>query len=113
MTLVVLASACGGAPNHPPRVTNGPTPTPKSVAPGGVVGIVLEVKDEDGDPITYSWVQVPAEPAGQFSDPHAREPTWTAPRVTEPMRFLLQVNVTDDEGAGLLGSTSSIQVLAP
>ncbi|WP_342378222.1 hypothetical protein NVS55_02605 [Myxococcus stipitatus] len=112
-TLVVLASACGGEPNHPPRVTNGPTPSPKTVAPGGVVEIVFEVKDQDGDPIVYNWVQVPAEPAGHFSDPHTRAPTWTAPEVAEPTRFMLQVNAMDDEGGGLLGTTPSILVRTP
>ncbi|WP_338871664.1 hypothetical protein [Myxococcus stipitatus] len=112
-TLVVLASGCGGAPNHPPRVTNGPTPNPKSVDSGEAVQLIFEVKDEDGDAITYNWTQVPAEPAGQFSDPHVKTPTWTAPAVAEPTRFMLQVNVMDDEGGGLLGTTPSILVRGP
>ncbi|MFY2556141.1 hypothetical protein ACN469_00700 [Corallococcus terminator] len=111
--LVVLTLGCGRVVNHPPDVRVGPSPSPKTVAPGGVVQLVLEVQDPDGDDMEYYWTQNPAEPAGHFSDAHSRTPTWTAPDVKEPMHFLLQVNVVDTEGGGILGTGPSVLVRTP
>ncbi|NTX05353.1 hypothetical protein HUA74_27675 [Myxococcus sp. CA051A] len=112
--LVILALGCGRVVNHPPDVSAGPIPSPKTVEPGGVVQLVFEVQDPDGDEMEYVWTQNPAEPAGHFSDSHSRTPTWTAPEgVKEPTHFLLQVNVMDSGGGGVLGTTPSVLVRVP
>jgi hypothetical protein len=105
-----LGLAC--VANHPPEVMDGPDAQPETVGPGGQVQMVLEVTDVDGDSMEYSWRQVPPEPAGRFSDPHSRNPTWTAPDVTTTTRFSLQVTVNDEGGGGILG-TSAVLVRVP
>ncbi|GEN07599.1 hypothetical protein SAMN05443572_101387 [Myxococcus fulvus] len=113
LVISALGSGCGMVVNHSPEVSAGPIPSPKTVAPGEVVQMLFEVKDPDGDGMEYYWTQSPAEPAGRFSDPRARAPTWTAPDVDGPKHFLLQVNVVDNEGGGVLGTAPSVLVRVP
>lgn len=111
LALSGLCLAC--VANNPPDVTEGPRPEPRVVPPGGQVQFVLEVHDLDGDEMTYSWTQLPAEPAGRFSDEHSRNPTWTAPTVTETTQFTIQVTVNDGEGGGVLGTAPLVTVRVP
>lgn len=111
--LALAGLALGCAANNPPNVTEGPRPEPRIVEPGGVVQMVLEVSDLDGDSMEYSWTQVPPEPAGRFSDPHSRNPTWTAPTVSQPTQFALQVTVNDAGGGGVLGTSPTVLVRGP
>lgn len=112
--LIISTLGCGRVVNHPPDVRAGPIPSPKTVLPGGVVQLVFEVQDPDGDDLEFYWTQMPAEPAGHFSDIHSRTPTWTAPEgVDGPTHFLLQVNVMDTEGGGVLGTAPSVLVRTP
>ena len=109
--LVLLGTLGSGClVNQPPEVRVGPRPNSLVVSPGGELMMQLEVEDPDGDKMTYDWAQIPPEPAGRFSDVHARNPTWTAPAVTETMVFTLSVTVSDNEGGGVLGTTPSVVV---
>lgn len=111
---VVLGTlALGCRVNQPPEVTKGPRPNPLTIGPGGEVLMELEVMDPDGDEMTYDWVQIPAEPAGHFSDPHARNPTWTAPDVSETTTFNITVTVSDNEGGGVMGTSPTLLVRVP
>ncbi|WP_241758790.1 hypothetical protein [Pyxidicoccus parkwayensis] len=113
---VIVALALGGLGllgcrvNQPPEVTKGPRPNPLIIEPGGVVTMELEVNDPDGDEMTFDWVQIPAEPAGHFSDPHGRNPTWTAPAVGETKTFNIAVTVSDNEGGGVFGTSPPLLV---
>jgi hypothetical protein len=113
VTLALGAFGSGCRVNNPPEVTVGPRPSSLTADPGQVLTLQLEVADPDGDEMTYEWAQVPTEPAGRFSDIHARNPTWTAPDVSETSLFNITVTVQDGEGAGVLGTTPSVVVRAP
>ncbi|MCP3098309.1 hypothetical protein LZ198_05380 [Myxococcus sp. K15C18031901] len=113
LVISILGPACGAVVNHPPEVKAGPRTSSQTVQPGDVVQLVLEVQDPDGDELEFHWSQLPAEPAGHFSDSRTRAPTWTAPQVDRPTTFLLQVNVMDNEGGGVLGSAPSVYVHVP
>lgn len=110
MALALGAFGTGCMANLPPEVTVGPRPSSLIAEPGQELLLQLEVSDPDGDKMTYTWAQIPAQPAGRFSDVHARNPTWTAPAVTETTVFTLSVTVSDDEGGGVLGTTPSVVV---
>ncbi|MCP3136387.1 hypothetical protein [Pyxidicoccus xibeiensis] len=113
MALALGAFGSGCRVNSPPEVTVGPRPNSLTADPGEVLMMQLEVNDPDGDDMTYEWAQVPAQPAGRFSDIHARNPTWTAPDVAETSLFNITVTVQDSEGAGVLGTTPSVVVRVP
>ncbi|MFP2912240.1 hypothetical protein ACLESD_45905 [Pyxidicoccus sp. 3LFB2] len=108
LALSTLVSGC--LVNNPPEVTAGPRPSPLIIPPGGQVTLELEVTDPDGDEMEFEWKQNPSEPAGRFSDPGARNPTWTAPNVGETTTFNLTVTVMDNEGGGVLGTTPTLVV---
>jgi hypothetical protein len=110
VALALGALGTGCLVNNPPQVTVGPRPNSLVVVPGGELTMQLEVSDPDGDEITYLWGQIPPEPAGRFSDINARNPTWTAPQVTETTVFNLTVTVSDDEGGGVIGTTPGVVV---
>jgi hypothetical protein len=96
-----------GGLNHSPVVTEGPSLSENDVESGTEVVVHLVVTDEDeDDEMLYKWVQNPPEPAGTFSDPSVREPSWTAPEVTEPRSFLLRVNIQDGSGGALVSSVT-------
>jgi hypothetical protein len=110
VALALGALGLGCRVNQSPEVRVGPRPNPLIVGPGGDVTMELEVTDPDGDEMTFEWVQIPAEPAGHFSDPHARNPVWTAPDVAETKSFNIAVTVTDNEGGGVLGTSPPVLV---
>ncbi|MBU8895822.1 hypothetical protein DRW03_21035 [Corallococcus sp. H22C18031201] len=123
MFVVLAVGAVGigcGDGNHLPRITVGPRLSLAGVSEGGVrvtegttVQLQLEVNDEDGDTLEFNWRQEPETPAGQFSDPHARAPTWVVPpqNADHPETPLfIYVNVQDGNGGGLLGRTAPIYV---
>jgi hypothetical protein len=93
-----LGAGCGGNPlNTPPRGTYGPRARASEAFSGEVVYLATEVVDDEGDPITFVWSQLaPTEPQGTFSDTSVSSPTWTAPVVTQPTYFTLQLLVSDD-----------------
>ncbi|WP_426756561.1 hypothetical protein [Myxococcus sp. Y35] len=99
--------------NHLPEVTAGPRPMPQVVRAGDEVRFMFEVADPDGDSMTFAWVQVPAEPAGRFSDVGVQNPTWVAPEVSETMDFSIMVTVFDSEGGGIRATGPSVIVQAP
>ncbi len=110
VALVLSAFGLGCQVNQPPEVKVGPRPVPLVVSPGGEVVLELEVMDPDGDKMEYEWAQIPPQPAGHFSDTHARNPVWIAPDVGETTTFNIAVTVTDDEGGGVLGTTPTLVV---
>lgn len=107
LLLGMLGTGCGFGPaNNDPIVFEGPEASLKDVVSGTEVQMHLVVRDADGDPLAYRWVQSPSDPAGTYSDPLVGEPTWTAPEVTEVRSFLLKVNIRDGEGSSLIAQTT-------
>jgi hypothetical protein len=110
LLLGVLGTGCGFGPaNNSPIVTEGPEVSLKDVVSGTEVQMHMVVQDEDGDDLTYRWVQSPSEPAGMYSDTSVEEPSWIAPEVTQVKSFLLKVSILDGEGSSLL-ATTTVQV---
>ncbi|WP_284664224.1 hypothetical protein [Myxococcus sp. SDU36] len=110
--LVLLGLGVSCRANHPPEVSTGPRPSPQVVAAGGEVSFIFEVEDPDGDAMTYQWKQLPAQPAGTFSDVNARNPTWVAPEVSETTNFAIMVTVLDSEGGGIVAQGPGVIVHA-
>jgi len=111
LALLGLGVSCRA--NHPPQVSTGPRPSPQVVRAGGVVSFVFEVDDPDGDAMSFTWKQLPEQPAGRFSDPGARNPTWEAPEVSETTSFAIMVIVTDSEGDAIVAQGPGVIVQAP
>ncbi|MFL5345498.1 MAG: hypothetical protein ACJ8AT_11925 [Hyalangium sp.] len=106
VSLLLLGTGCGVGFNKSPVVTEGPAVSEEEIASGTEVRMHLVVTDEDGDPLSYKWVQEPADPAGSFSDINVKEPSWVAPPVSSDQYFVLKVIIMDPEHATLLGMTS-------
>ncbi len=70
-----------GAVAHQVYITEGPVGTPNPVASGREVVYSVSAEDNLGNEVGYEW----SATGGEFDDPEAAEPTWTAP-----------VNGTDD-----------------
>jgi|SRR5215217_27000 len=99
--------ACGGddpLPSNKPPTLTGPTAQPTAVSSGSPVSLTLEASDPDGDVLTFAWTQVPASPAGTFTNISAPAPSWTAPVVSASQRFALRVSVSDGRGGTEQGS---------
>ncbi len=60
---------------HEVTITEGPTGTPNPVASGRTVVCSIAAADNLGHDVAYEW----SASGGQFDDPDAAEPTWTAP----------------------------------
>jgi hypothetical protein len=101
VTVKVLAPASG---NQAPVLTEGPLASPDSVAGASPVTLTVTATDADNDALTYAWTQVPAQPAGTFSDASSRTPTWVAPSVSSTQLFTLQVTVSDGKGGSVQGA---------
>jgi hypothetical protein len=110
----VLGVSCGDEKPQPPAnrapTVNSLTAQPTEVASGGTITLALDASDPDGNELTYTWKQEPAEPAGAFSS--TRSPVWTAPHVTTDTFFVLSVTVADGKGGTDSGSVT-VKVLAP
>ncbi|MCI0570670.1 MAG: putative Ig domain-containing protein [Myxococcaceae bacterium] len=105
----VLGAGCGGGERPPSNrlpALGGVSALPESVSSGSTVSLEATASDADGDELTYTWTQEPASPAGSFSDPAARAPTWTAPTVSASQRFTLEVAVSDGHGGSATGRTT-------
>ncbi|GHG86742.1 hypothetical protein GCM10012319_43980 [Comamonas sp. KCTC 72670] len=111
LALLGLCVTCRA--NHPPLVHMGPRPMPQVVRAGEVVSFLFEVEEPDGDSMSFSWQQLPKEPAGRFSDPTARNPTWVAPEVAETTTFAIMVIVEDSEGSAIVAQGPGVIVQAP
>jgi hypothetical protein len=83
--------------NHKPTITQ-LTATKTSINEGSSTNLSVTASDPDGDPLTYSWTQIPATPAGTFGDGTGATPTWTAPMLPSNTTFSLQVTVSDGKG---------------
>ena len=106
MSLLLLGTGCGVSFNKLPLVTEGPAVSENDIVSGTEVRMHLVVSDEDGDPLSYKWIQSPEAPAGAFSDISVKEPSWVAPPVTSVQTFVLQVVIMDPEHATVVGLTS-------
>jgi len=84
-------------PNKAPTITQ-VTATPTSINEGTSTSLSVTASDPDGDPLTYSWTQIPATPAGTFGTETGAARTWTAPVLSSDTTFALQVTVSDDKG---------------
>lgn len=96
-------------PNVAPVVTQAASASPSPVVGRVAVQLGVQATDANNDALTYAWTQVPATPAGAFSDAASRTPTWTPPEVTAPTTFTLRAVVSD---AGGLGAQSQVAVEA-
>ena len=81
----------GGAANHVPRITD-IWSDPPLVKPGGAARIRVEAKDEDGDPLTYTYTPNLGRIEGK-----GREVLYHAPQQKGPYR--VNVSVSDPHGA--------------
>ncbi|PTL85763.1 Ig-like domain-containing protein [Vitiosangium sp. GDMCC 1.1324] len=84
-------------PNHKPTITL-VTATPTAVDEGSSTTLSVTASDSDGDPLTYSWTQIPAAPAGTFGSETGATRTWKAPILSRNTTFTLQVTVSDGKG---------------
>lgn len=83
--------------NTAPTITR-VTATPTTLDEGASTTLSVTASDVDGDALTYSWAQLPASPAGTFSDAAGTAPTWKAPFLSSNTTFALQVTVSDGKG---------------
>jgi hypothetical protein len=100
------------AQNRAPTLTAGPTSSAPSVNGQQSVTLAVSASDPDNDPLTYSWTQTPASPAGAFSSTTLSNPSWTSPQVAADTDFQLRVTVSDNRGGSVTG-TVTVRVLAP
>jgi hypothetical protein len=116
LALGLGVAGCSGA-NSMPVITAGPRPLGSPSLPGGlkyeegtVLQLQLEASDKDGDPLIFRWYQVPANPAGTFSDAAIATPTWTVPSPPmDPKQAIhLYVEVEDGNGGVLIGQSPPI-----
>lgn len=91
-SIVANASSCAGLPLADAgldiTVTSGDT-----VALDG-----SNSKDPDGDPLTYTWVQLEG-PTASLDKPQDAKPTFVAPDVMVPTQLLFQLMVSDGKGS--------------
>ncbi|MHA2610372.1 MAG: PKD domain-containing protein [bacterium JZ-2024 1] len=114
--LGVISLSCGGAgapippPNQNPQILLGPEASPTVITSGGLTNLTVDATDPNGDVLTYQWDQVsPPTPQGNFSTRFSRTTSWTAPFVSAPTLFTLQVTVSDGKG-GTVRRDIQIQV---
>ncbi|MGZ3456943.1 MAG: PKD domain-containing protein [Archangium sp.] len=88
--------------NHAPTLSM-VTATPSSINEGSSTTLSVTASDPDGDPLTYSWAQLPVAPTGAFGSETGATRTWTAPMLSQNTTFTLQVTVSDGKG----GSTQA------
>jgi hypothetical protein len=106
VSLLLLGAGCGTGFNRSPEVKEGPAVSSSEVVSGAEVRMHLVATDADGDPLSYKWLQEPAESAGAFSDSSIQEPSWVAPPVSSPQHFLIKVVIMDPERVTLVGMTT-------
>ncbi len=100
-------------PNQLPVILFGPSASATIVPSGGETNLSVSADDLDGDVLSYQWTQInPANPQGIFSSRFSRVTNWTAPTVTTPINFTLQVSVADGKG-GVVNATIAILVQPP
>ncbi|MFN4182267.1 MAG: PKD domain-containing protein [bacterium] len=103
--VLVFSLSCGGAgapipvPNQNPQILLGPTADLTVIFAGNSANLTVHADDPNGDVLSYQWDQVtPPTPQGNFSTRFSRTTTWTAPNVSTPTIFTLQVTVSDGKG---------------
>jgi hypothetical protein len=97
-----------GEDNHHPTISQ-VSATPTSINEGASTTLTVTASDTDGDPLTYSWTQSPAAPAGTFGSETGATRTWTAPVLPSNTTFTLEVTVSDGKG-GTASATVDVVV---
>jgi large repetitive protein len=77
--------------NTIPTVSVGPD---QSVLEGDTVQLTSAVSDEDGDALTYSWVQT-SGPSVELSDANSASPTFEAPDISGTDEITFELTVSD------------------
>ncbi|AKJ04055.1 hypothetical protein ATI61_101849 [Archangium gephyra] len=95
--------------NRAPTITQ-VLATPASINEGSNTGLSVTASDPDGDELTYTWTQTPADPAGTFGGETGSTRTWTAPTIATNTPFTLQVTVSDGKG-GSAEATVDVEVV--
>lgn len=99
-----VTPVCTPACTPPPPPTSKPSSSPacavspevKTVVEGGSIVLRAIVRDPDGDAVQVTW----SAPRGQFSDPHAFEPTYYAPWVKSCDGELVEITLTAADACG-------------
>lgn len=86
--------------------------TDQSVTAGDPVTLSGTATDDDGDTMTYAWVQVAGPPVALGGD-DGLSPTFTAPTVTGPTALTFQLTVSDGTDASIDTVTVTVQPAGP
>lgn len=124
LVLSLGAAGCGGSPSpstEPPPSTPPPTDSPTANHPpsvqqvaasqtsldeGSSLTLSVNASDPDGQPLTYSWTQLPPSPPGLFGPDTGGSRTWTAPLLSRTTVFTLKVTASDGKGGTAQGSVN-------
>jgi hypothetical protein len=105
------------SPAHTLTINSGPSGSPNPVASGGIAN--LSVTATDSNPahvLTYLWSVLSCPgltSTGSFNNATSRTPAWTAPPNATASAKTCTIQVTVNDGNGLIQSPSYAQVVSP
>jgi len=103
--------AVGGQTNRPPSVDA--ITAPSTLVAGTTGDFSIRASDDDGDPLTYTWVQEEPTPPGTWvGATSGTSAQWYSPPVGRTTDFTLKVSVTDGRNAPVV-RTVTVPVTVP